>query len=186
MNYKQLLEELDDGLKKAERHVDAEFATVHSGKASSSMVDSVFVDAYGTKSRIRDIGAITTPDARTISIQPWDKGLSRAIEKAILLANIGLTPVVDADRVRCLVPEMSRERRLELVKRAHTMAESGRVQARTARRELMDRVKALQKAGALPEDDAKRCEKDIQKRTDDAIGAINAALAKKEKELMTV
>ena len=186
MNSKQLLEELDAGLKNAERHVDAEFATVHSGKASSSMVDSVFVEVYGARSRIRDIAAITTPDARTISIQPWDKGVSRAIEKAILMANIGLTPVVDADRIRCLVPEMSRERRLEMVKRASTMAESGRVQARTARRDVMERVRALQKSGALSEDDAKRCEKDIQKRTDDAIGIINAALAKKEKELMTV
>jgi ribosome recycling factor len=186
MDLKKVLEELDAGLKNAERHVDAEFATVHSGKASASMVDSVFVEVYGTRSRIRDIAAITTPDARTVSIQPWVKGLSRAIEKAIHTANIGLTPVVDADRIRCLVPEMSRERRVEMTKRASARAESGRVQARTARRDVIERVKAMQKSGTISEDDAKRCEKDIQKRTDDAIGAINGAFSKKEKELMTI
>ncbi|MDR1435861.1 MAG: ribosome recycling factor [Puniceicoccales bacterium] len=186
MDQKKLLDELSGNLKKAERHVEAEFSTIHSGKASAAMVESLQVDSYGSKSRIRDVASIATPDARTIAIQPWDRGLLRAIEKAIIVANIGFAPAVDGDKIRCTIPEMSRERRTELAKRASTMAESGKVQARAARREAMDLVRALQKSGALSEDEAKRCEKDIQKLTDDSIAAIGNAFIRKEKELMTV
>jgi ribosome recycling factor len=186
MDQKQILEELDRGLRKAELHAAGEFATVHAGKASPLMLDSVQVDVYGTMSRIRDIAAITTPDARTVAIQPWDRGTFRAIEKAILLANIGFTPVVDADRIRCIVPEMSRERRQELVKLVSTMAEAARVSVREARRKALESLRSSWKTGVLSEDDEKRCEKEAQKRTDGAIATIGSAFEKKEKELMTV
>ncbi|MDR0679207.1 MAG: ribosome recycling factor [Puniceicoccales bacterium] len=186
MDGTQILAELDDDLKKAVRHVEMEFATVHAGKASPFLVDSLEVEVYGVKSRIRDIAALTTPDARTIVIQPWDRGATKAIEKAILTANLGFTPVVEADKIRCPLPEMSRERRLELVKRVSGMAEAGRITARTVRREALERAKALQKAGALSEDDMKRLEKEVQKRTDGAIGAVGGAFEKKEKELLTL
>ncbi|MDR0340317.1 MAG: ribosome recycling factor [Puniceicoccales bacterium] len=185
MDEKQILAQLDDDLKKVVRHVETEFATIHAGKASPSLVDSLEVEIYGAKSRIRDISALTTPDARTIMIQPWDRGTAKAIEKAILVANLGFTPVVEADKIRCVLPEMSLERRREMVKRVAAMAEAGRVSARTARREALERAKALQKAGAFSEDDVKRLEKEVQKRTDGTIGTIGSAFEKKEKELLT-
>ncbi|MDR2664553.1 MAG: ribosome recycling factor [Puniceicoccales bacterium] len=186
MDERQILAELDGGLKKAERHVETEFAAIHAGKASPALVDSLEVEIYGAKSRIRDIAAVTTPDARTIAIQPWDRGTGKAIEKAILLANLGFTPVAEAERIRCTLPEMSRERRQEMVKKAAALAEAGRVAVRNARRDALEQVKAQQKAGTFSEDDKKRLEKEVQKRTDGSIGAIGAAFEKKEKELLTV
>ena len=186
MEREKSLEELKEHLKIAVHHVSAELATVHAGKAMASMVDGVAVDAYGTTSRLRDLAAITIPDARTIAIQPWDRGTTRAIEKAILVANLGFTPIVDADRIRCVIPEMSRERRQELAKRTAAMAETGRVAVRGVRRNALDRLKAQQKDGALSEDGFKRLEKEVQRLTDDAIGEINGLLEKKEKELLAV
>lgn len=173
-------------MKKVVQHTISEFETVHAGKASPSMVEGVQVEVYGSMMRIKDIAAITTPDVRTIAIQPWDKGVSKAIEKAILLANLGFTPVVDADRIRCIVPEMSKERRQQMVKMANGMAETGRVSVRTVRREAMDAVKAAEKAGRISEDERKRLEKEVQKVTDDTILEVNQLLEKKEKDLMTV
>ncbi|MDR3317158.1 MAG: ribosome recycling factor [Puniceicoccales bacterium] len=179
------LAELKEQLRKAIHFMEMEFATVHSGKATAAMVESVTVEAYGAPVRLRDISAIITPDARTISIQPWDRGTLRAIERAIQLANIGFNPIVDADRIRCVLPEMSLERRQELVKRTAAMAETGRISVRAVRREVLERLKALQKKGLLSEDELKRLEKDVQRAVDDAIGEIGNLLAKKEKELLT-
>lgn len=169
-------------MKKAVDHTLQEFSTIHTGKASPSMVESVMVEAYGTQMRLRDCAAITTPDARLIQIQPWDAGLTKAVEKAIQVANLGLNPIVDGKLVRVPLPEMSRERRQEFAKTAHRLAEEGRVQVRNVRR---DTLEALKKA-KLPEDETKRLEKDIQHATDHSIADINDALARKEKDLLTV
>lgn len=144
------------------------------------------VDAYGSQMRIKDCAAITTPDARLIQIQPWDKGLTKAIEKAIQQANLGLNPSIDGQLVRIPLPELSRERRQEFVKVANRMAEEGRVQIRNVRRDTMDALKKAQKDGKISEDDLKRFEKDVQAATDKATKDINDHLAKKEKELLAV
>jgi ribosome recycling factor len=169
-------------MKKALDHTIHEFAAIHTGKATPSMVDSVMVEAYGSQMRLRDCAAITTPDARLIQIQPWDHGLVKAVEKAIQTANLGFNPIVDGKIVRVPLPEMSRERRLEFVKTASRIAEEGRVHVRNVRREAHEAMKKAK----LPEDEAKRLDKDVQTATDKTIKDINDQFAAKEKDLLAV
>lgn len=173
-------------MKKAVDHTLHEFSTIHTGKASPAMVESVMVEAYGSMMPLKGCAAITTPDPRMIQIQPWDKGLTRAIEKALQMANIGVNPVVDGQVIRLPFPELSKERRQEFVKTAHRLAEEGRVAVRHVRRDAMEATKKLKKDGKISEDDEKRLEKDVQVATDKAIKDIDAHLAHKEKDLMTV
>jgi ribosome recycling factor len=175
-----LLSDIQARMKKAVDHTLHEFSSIHTGKATPAMVESVMVEAYGTQMRLKDCAAITTPDARLIQIQPWDAGLSKAIEKAIQAANLGFNPIVDGKIVRVPLPDMSRERRQEFVKAAHRLAEEGRVQVRNVRR---DGLESLKKA-KLPEDDSKRLEKDVQTATDKSIAEINDHLARKEADLL--
>jgi ribosome recycling factor len=182
----QILNDTTARMKKAVDHTLHEFSTIHTGKASPAMVESVMVEAYGSMMPLKGCAAITTPDPRLIQIQPWDKGLTRAIEKALQLANIGINPVVDGNLIRMPFPELSRERRAEFVKTAHRLAEEGRVAVRHVRRDAMESAKKLKKDGKLSEDDEKRLEKDVQTATDKSIKDIENALAHKEKELMTV
>ena len=173
-------------MKKAVDHTLHEFSTIHTGKASPAMVESVMVEAYGSMMPLKGCAAITTPDPRMIQIQPWDKGVLRAIEKALQMANIGVNPVVDGALIRLPFPELSKERRQEFVKTAHRLAEEGRVAVRHVRRDAMEAAKKLKKDGKISEDDEKRLEKDVQTATDKAIKDIETALAHKEKDLMTV
>jgi ribosome recycling factor len=145
-------------------------------------VETVMVEAYGTQMRLRDCAAITTPDARLIQIQPWDASLIKAVEKAVQAANLGFNPIVDGKVVRIPLPEMSRERRQEFAKTAHRLAEEGRVHVRNVRRDALETLKKAK----LPEDEAKRMEKDIQSATDRSIKEINDHLASKEAELLNV
>jgi ribosome recycling factor len=169
-------------MKKALDHTIHEFAAIHTGKATPSMVDGVMVEAYGSQMRLRDCAAITTPDARLIQIQPWDQGLVKAVEKAIQTANLGFNPLVDGKIVRVPLPEMSRERRLEFVKTASKIAEDGRVHVRNVRREAHEAMKKAK----LPEDEAKRLDKEVQTATDKTIKDINDHFAAKEKDLLAV
>jgi ribosome recycling factor len=173
-------------MKKAIDHALHEFSTIHTGKASPVMVESVMVEAYGTMMPLKGCAAISTPDPRLIQIQPWDKSLLRPIEKALQMANIGINPIVDGSLIRLPFPELSRERRQEYVKTAHRLAEEGRVAIRHIRRDAMEAAKKLKKDGKLSEDEEKRLEKDVQNATDKAIKDVDTALANKEKELMTV
>ena len=182
----QILNDAQARMKKAVDHTLHEFSTIHTGKASPAMVESVTVEAYGSMMPLKGCAAITTPDPRMIQIQPWDKGLTRAIEKALQMANIGINPIVDGNLIRLPFPELSRERRQEFVKTAHRLAEEGRVSVRHIRRDAMEAAKKLKKDGKISEDDEKRLEKDVQTATDKSIKDIDAALANKEKELMTV
>src|SRR3954462_6600855 len=176
------LTEAQTRMKKAVEHTLHEFATIHTGKASPAMVESVQVEAYGSMMPLKACAAITTPDPRMIQVQPWDKGLLRAIEKALQQANIGVNPVVDGNLVRLPFPDLSKERRLEFVKTAHRLAEEGRVHVRNVRRDVLEQVKKAK----LPEDESKRLEKEIQAATDKAIKDIETHLQHKEKELVTV
>ncbi len=169
-------------MKKAVDHTVHEFAAIHTGKATPAMVEGVMVEAYGSQMRLKDCAAISTPDARLIQIQPWDPTVIPGIVKGIQMANLGFNPIPDGKVVRIPLPEMSRERRQEFVKNAHKLAEEGRVAIRNHRR---DGIEAVKKA-KLPEDEAKRTDKDIQVATDKAIADINAHLAQKEKDLLTV
>jgi len=180
-----ILKEARDEMKNAVDHTLHEFNTLHTGKASPAMLDGVNVHAYGASMKIREIGAITAPDPRTVVVQPWDKSVIRDIEKAIQEANLGLNPVVDGGVLRVPVPELTGERRKELAKTAASMAEEGRVRVRQIRRDAMDKLKAAQKEG-LSEDEAKAREKEVQKETDKFVKEIDDHLAHKEKELTTV
>ena len=177
-----ILTDAQTRMKKAVDHTLHEFSTIHTGKASPAMVENVVVEAYGSSMPLKQCAAITTPDARLIQIQPWDQGLGKAIAKAIIDANLGFNPIIDSKVIRVPLPEMSRERRQEFVKTAHKLAEDGRVHVRNVRHGALDTLKKAK----LPEDETKRLEKDIQTATDKSIAEINAHLATKEKELLTV
>jgi len=177
-----LLNDSNVKMKKALDHTLREFASIHTGKATPAMVEGVMVEAYGSQMRLKECAAITTPDPRMIQIQPWDASLTKAIEKAIQVANLGFNPVVDGKIVRVPLPDMSRERRLEFVKTASRIAEEGRVQIRNVRRETLESVKKAK----LPDDETKRLEKDIQAATDKAIKDIGDHFTAKEKELLAV
>lgn len=167
-------------------HTLHEFSGIHTGKANPSMVEGIMVEAYGSAVRLKECAAIHTPDPRMILVQPWDKSLLRTIEKAIQMANIGINPVVDGPAVRLPLPEMSKERRQDLTKVAHRLAEEGRVAIRNTRRDGVEAVKKALKDGKVSEDDAKKLEKDIQTATDRLIKEIGDHLAKKEQELLKV
>jgi ribosome recycling factor len=177
-----LLNEANAKMKKALDFTLHEFSSIHTGKATPVMVEGVMVEAYGSQMRLKECAAITTPDSRMIQIQPWDASLTKAIEKAIQVANLGFNPVVDGKIVRVPLPDMSRERRQEFVKTASRIAEEGRVHIRNVRRDVMESVKKAK----LPEDEAKRLEKDIQAATDKAIKDIGEHYSAKEKELLAV
>jgi ribosome recycling factor len=173
-------------MKKAIDFTLHEFSSIHTGKASPAMVEGVMVEAYGSMMRLKECAAISTPDARMIQVQPWDKGLIRAVEKALQQANLGINPVVDGSLIRLPLPDLSKERRLEFVKVAHKLAEEGRVNLRHARRDAMENVKKSKKDGKMSEDEEKRLEKEIQTLTDKSIKDIDTHLAHKEKDLTTV
>ena len=185
METKEIFDKMEGDMQKSVDHVVHEFSTLHTGKANSSMVETVTVVVYGSSMKLRDIAAITIPNARTIQIQPWDKSTVAPIEKALLDAKIGITPVVTGELIRLPMPELSGERREELCKIAQGFAEQGRIGVRASRKEAMNALKDAQKEG-LPEDDFKRGEKDVQKNTDDSVNQINQALASKEGDLRKV
>lgn len=185
MEPKDILKSLSADLKKAVDHTLHEFSSLHTGKATPAMLDGVRVNAYGSTVSMKEVAAVTTPDARTIMIQPWDKSVVQNIEKSIQEANLGLNPIVDGGILRVPVPELTGQRRQELAKTAGSMAEEGRVRVRQGRRDALDLLKAAKEDG-LPEDDFKRYEKDVQKAHDDAIAEINQHLVSKEADLKKV
>jgi ribosome recycling factor len=177
-----LLTETQAKMKKSVDHTLHEFSSIHTGKATPTMVENVMIEAYGSMTPLKQNAAITTPDARLIQIQPWDASLIKSIIKGIQEANLGFNPVPDGKVIRIPLPEMSRERRQQFVKTAQQLAEQGRVNIRNIRR---DAIEAGKKA-KFPEDETKRLEKDIQTATDKSIAEINAHLAHKEKDLLNV
>jgi ribosome recycling factor len=169
-------------MKKSVDHTLHEFSGIHTGKATPAMVEGVMVEAYGSMQPLKSCAAISTPDARLIQIQPWDNSLVKAIIKGIQEANLGFNPIPDGKVIRIPLPDMSRERRQEFVKVANRLAEEGRVHVRNVRRDALETLKKAK----LPEDEAKRTEKEIQTLTDKSIADIATHLAHKEKELLAV
>lgn len=190
MEHQSIIKETNSKMKKAVERTLHEFNTLHTGKASPGMVEGILIDPYGTGAgmRLKEMAAITTPDARTIEIQPWDKNkvVLEAIVKSIQTADVGLNPVLNGLIIRCPIPELSGDRRKALAKKAHAMAEEGRVGVRAARRDAMEALKKAQKNGTISEDDLKRFEKEVQIQTDKNIEEITSHLTKKETELTKV
>jgi ribosome recycling factor len=181
-----ILLEAEDKMMKTEQVVQHEFAGVRTGKASPTLVENIMVDAYGSQMRIRELAGITTPEPRTLLIQPWDANTVHHIEKAIQKSNLGLNPAIDKKAIRIFFPELSQERRLEFTKIIKKMAEDGRVAIRHVRRDALEKLKKEGKIGGVTEDEVEHAEKDIQKLTDQYIAKVDQHLAHKEKEIMTI
>jgi len=175
-----------DKMDKAFTALEHHFETLRTGRASLGMLDSVTVSAYGSPMPLNQVASLSTPDAKTIAVQPWDKSNIGAIEKALLAANLGITPVNDGTLIRLSIPPMTEERRKEVVKVAHKMAEEARVAVRNVRRQGNEEVKKAEKDHEISEDDRDKLLKDIQKMTDDHIKKFDEALVAKEKEIMEV
>lgn len=188
MDFDTIILEASEQMEKAVQHTLHEFSNIHTGKATPAMVENVAVDveAYGTSMAVRELGAITCPDNRTIQITPWDRNTSGPIEKAIRGAGLGLNPISRGATIIVPVPELSGDRRKDLVKMASSHAESGRVSVRQARHHAMEALKKLKQEGSVSEDDVKRTEDDVQEETDRQIKRIGEALKAKEAELLTV
>lgn len=181
-----ILLEAEEKMIKTEEVVTHEFAGVRTGKASPSLVENILVEVYGSMMRIRELAGITTPEPRMLMIQPWDNSSIQPIEKAIQKSNLGLNPAVQGKFIRLVLPELSTERRQEFVKVVHKMTENGRVAIRHVRRDAIEHLKKESKDGKISEDELEHAEKEVQKLTDQYIGKIDAHLAHKEKEIMTV
>ncbi len=177
------LEEAKDQMNKALNHVAHELAKIRAGKANPGMLDGIQVSYYGVMSPLSQISSITAPEARTLFIKPWEKGMIQEIEKAIMVANIGLTPQNDGQQIIINIPMLTEERRKQLVKQASHECEHGKVSVRSIRKETNEQLKKIK---GVSEDDVKNAEDEVQRLTDDFIIRIDALLKKKEAEIMTV
>ena len=182
-----ILLETEEKMLKSEEVVVIEFAGVRTGKASSALVENLMIEAYeGSSMRLLELASISTPEMRTIMIQPWDASTVQAIDKGIQAANLGLNPSVDGKIIRINLPDLTKERREELVKVVRKMAEDGRVAVRHVRREAIDTLKAEKKKSDITEDDLTGGEKEVQKLTDTYVKKIDDHLSSKEEEILTV
>ena len=161
-----------------------QFASVRAGRANASVLDRITVEYYGVDTPINQVGSITSPDARTLVIEPWDKSLLKLIEKAIQVSDLGINPQNDGRIIRLVFPQLTEERRKDLTKQIKKYGEDGKVAVRNVRRDAMDAIKNMKKKSEITEDDQKTAEKDLQKVTDDYIKKVDELVAKKEKELM--
>ena len=175
-----------DRMEKTLNALESQFAAVRAGRANASVIDHIRVDYYGVPTPIGQVGSISTPDPRTLVIQPWDKTLLKAIEKAILTSDLGINPQNDGVVIRLAFPQLTEERRRELGKQVRKYGEDGKVAIRNIRRDAMEDFKALKKKSEITEDDQKAMEKDIQKLTDDYTKKVEDMTAKKEKELYAI
>jgi ribosome recycling factor len=175
----------DDHMKKAINHLETELVKIRAGKANPQMLDGIVVDYYGSPMPINQVANISVMDARTLSIQPWEKNMLQPIERAIIAANIGINPQNDGSLIRLFLPPLTEERRKELVKRCQAEGEHSKVAIRNIRRDAIEHIKRLQKNG-LSEDAAKDAEASVQQVTDKFISGVEKHLASKEKEIMAV
>jgi len=179
------LELAEDSMKRAINHLEAELTKIRAGKANPQMLDGIVVDYYGTPTPINQIGNISVMDARTISIQPWEKNMLQPIERAIIASNIGINPQNDGNLIRLFLPPLTEERRRDLVKRAQGEGEHSKVAIRNIRRDAIESIKKSQKNG-LSDDAAKDAENEVQTVTDRYIALVEKHLASKEKDIMAV
>ena len=180
-----LLDHAKEQMQKALTHLDAELLKIRAGKASTQMLEGIYVDYYGASSALSNVANVSTPDARTLAIQPWEKAMLGPIEKAIQAANLGFNPSNDGSIIRINVPPLTEERRKNLGKQSKNEGENAKVSIRSIRRDANESIKKLQKDG-LPEDMGKDGETKIQALTDSYIVKVDALIEKKEKDIMTV
>lgn len=180
-----IFDEASSLMKKAIAHLETELSRIRAGKANVAILDGVFVEYYGASTALSGVANVTTPDARTISVQPWEKNMLGAIEKAIIASNIGLNPQNDGNIIRLFLPPLTEERRKELVKRVNNEGEQAKISIRTIRRDAIEDIKKEQKDG-LSEDAAKDAEGRIQALTDKHIALVDQHCKDKDKEIMTV
>jgi ribosome recycling factor len=181
-----VLLEAEDKMTKCMEHLTHEFSGLRTGKASPSLVDSIPVEYYGAMTKLREIAGISTPEPRLIVINAYDPSALPAIDKAILAANIGVTPINDGKVIRIPIPELSEDRRKELIKVGKRMAEEARVAIRNVRRDANEQIKGLQKDSKITEDERDASTDEIQKMTDGWIAKIDTMITAKEKDIMTV
>ena len=182
---KNCLDEAKNNMQGAINHLEKELTKIRAGKANPAMLDGIKVDYYGTPTLISQVANISTPDPRNITVQPWEKTMLGPISKAIQAANLGFNPQQEADMLRIIIPPLTEERRKELVKTAKAETETGKVNVRNVRRNVMDKVKKLKDKG-VPEDEVKQVEKELQDITDKFIADIDKIFDNKQKEIMAV
>ena len=182
---KSIQQHADEQMKKAIDHLEIELVKIRAGKANPQMVDGITVDYYGSPMPLNQVSNVSVMDARTLSIQPWEKNMLQPIERAIIAANIGINPQNDGNIIRLFLPPLTEERRKELVKKCHAEGEHSRIAIRNIRRDAIEHIKKLQKNG-LSEDVSKDAETNVQNLTDKFISAVDKHLASKEKEIMAV
>ena len=182
----ELLEDAGERMGKSVESATHEFSTVRTGRASPSLLDRVVVDYYGAMTPLNQLATISAPEARLLSVQPYDQSSIKAIEKAINESDVGLTPSNDGKVVRLVVPELTEERRRELVKVVRNLAEEGRVAVRNVRRDTMQHLRELKSEGEASSDDEHRAEVELQKLTDGRIGDLDSVLKAKEEEILAV
>ena len=180
-----VVDAVKEKMQSAVTYLDEDLKTYRAGKANPAVFNSVMVNYYGTMTPIPQVASISTPDAKTMLIQPWDRNLIHPVEKAIMDANLGFTPQNNGEVIRINIPALTEERRKELVKKARTAGENAKVGVRNARRDAIETLKKLQKEG-LPEDTEKDFEDEVQKCTDNFIKKVDELCAKKEKELSEI
>lgn len=185
-NAKNIVNAADKKMQDAIAYLEEDLKTYRVGKANPSVFNGVMVDYYGTPTPIQQVASVTTPDAKTLAIQPWEKNLIGKIEKAILDANLGLTPSNNGEIIRCVVPALTEERRRELIKKAKAAGENTKVAVRNARRDAVEQLKKAQKASEMTEDAQREGEDEVQKVTDKNVKKVDEIIAAKEKDILTV
>lgn len=178
--------ETEEGMEKAIKSLETAFSSVRTGRANAMILDKVRVDYYGVPTPVNQMAGVKTPEAHLLVIEPWDKGMLRAIEHAILESDLGVTPNNDGSVIRLPFPSLTEERRRDLVKQCKTYAEEARVAVRNARRDANTAIEKAVKNDNLPEDESKRAEAEIQKMTDRFVAEVDEVLKKKEAEVMEI
>lgn len=181
-----VLDDCHDKMRKAVSHLQSEFSAVRTGRASSALVEKLKVDAYGSEVPLQQIAGFGVPEPRVLTISPYDKGTIKAIEKAIQLSDLGVNPSNDGQIIRLTFPELTEDRRKDLVKVVRTRAEEGRVAVRNSRRHARQELESLEKDGEISKDDLDRAEKDLEKHTHEVVAEIDDMLKHKEQELLSI
>lgn len=186
MTHTEMIREADTHMSKTVNVVKQELTTLKAGRANPQILDRVMVDYYGTPTPITQVGNISAPEPRVLVIQLWEATMLKPVEKAILQSDLGINPTNDGKVIRLIIPELTQERRKELVKTVHKVAEDGRVAIRAIRRDTLEALKKMQKKSEITEDDMRSAEKEIQKVHDKQIKAVDDLASAKEKEIMSV
>lgn len=186
MQLNEVFKSSEEKMRKAIDAMEHEFSGLRTGRASVALIDGIQVEAYGSKMPLKQVATLSTPDSRTLMIQPFDKNMMATVEKAILAANLGMTPNNDGKVIRLNIPPLTEERRKDLVKMARKMAEDGRISIRNIRRSANDDIKKIEKENEIAEDEREKAMKQVQDITDKYVKQVDELLAKKEKDVMEI